>query len=106
MALTTGPHQLGHFYGIGLEIARQDFMNNDKGGNSCQDKSCRIHVILKGTSRLWGWMLDLLGYSMHAHIVGKESGSAEESQKTDRLWQSSTLGIYGDYSGQLKDLWI
>lgn len=102
------PYQLGHFVQSGWGTkAIVDFMNN----NEKEVTVARMNpegtglLVLKGKLvGSHGWGEDLLGCNVHAHIIGKESGTAEEYVRKQADYGNHLAWVYGDYSDQLKEL--
>jgi hypothetical protein len=102
------PYQLAHFVESGWGTkAVVDFMNNDVKDVMVARMNPAGTGILALKGRLVGsrgWNEDLLGCNVHAYIVGRESGSAEEFVRKQTDYGNHLPWVYGDYSGQLKDL--
>jgi len=102
------PYQLAHFVesGWGTKVV-VDFMNND----TKEVTVARMNptgtglLVLKGTLvGSQGWGEDQVGCYVKAHIVGKESGTAEEFVRKQADYGNHLPWVYGDYAEQLKKL--
>jgi hypothetical protein len=102
------PYQLARFTnnGWGTKVVI-DFMKNE----TKEVTVARMNptgtgvLVLKGTlvgSK--GWDEDLIGCAVSAHIVGIESGTAEEFVKKQVDYGNHLPWVYGDYADQLKKL--
>jgi hypothetical protein len=102
------PYQLGHFVesGWGTKVI-VDFMNNDTRDVTVarMNPAGTGLLVLKGTLvGSQGWGEDEPGCYVKAHIVGKESGKAEEFVRKQADYGNHLPWVYGDYSGQLSEL--
>jgi len=102
------PYQLGHFTSSGWGTkAVVDFMNNDVKEVTVARMNPEgtgllvLRGVLTGSK---GWDEDLLGCNVHAHIVGKESGTAEEFVRKQADYGNHLPWVYGDYAKQLTEL--
>lgn len=102
------PYQLGHFVesGWGTKVI-VDFMNNDIKDVTVarMNPAGTGLLILKGKLvGSGGWGEDQVGCYVKAHIIGKESGTAEEFVRKQTDYGNHLPWVYGDYSEHLKEL--
>jgi len=102
------PYQLGKFVSCGWGTkVMVDFIQNDEKDVTVvrMNPTGTGLLVLKGKlTGSNGWGQDLLGCSVSAFIVGKESGSAHEFMKKQADYGNHLCWVYGDYTGQLKKL--